>query len=110
MGTPHAAGSGGGTYGVGRMRRQLNADLGARPRLGRWFDGLVLVWIPLAFLSMIGWWFYQSVVWNPASWRDPLHRFSLGTCLLQWGVVLLVLVVLNRKLAARVAGLAGDEP
>ncbi len=97
-------------YGVGRMRRQLNADLGTAPRLGRWFDWLVLVWIPLAFLSMIGWWFYQSIGWNPENWWNPLNRFSLGTCLLQWGVALLVLVLLNRKLAGRAAGWAGDAP
>ena len=78
--------------------------------MGRWFDGLVLVWIPLVFLSMIGWWFYQSIGWNPENWWNPLNRFSLGTCLLQWGVALLVLVLLNRKLAGWAAGWAGDAP
>jgi len=44
--------------------------------------------IPLEFLFMLVWWFAQSVQWNPGTWWNPLEIFSLGSCLVQWGIVI----------------------
>lgn len=50
---------------------------------------------------MFGWWIYQAIfVFDPTGWWNPLHVYSVGTCFLQWGIVLLLLTSFNRKLAA----------
>jgi len=67
-------------------------------RIGGWYDVVITVVIPVLFAAMIVWWFYQSVTsYNPEGWWNPFHRFSLGTCLLQWGVVVLLLILFNRR-------------
>ncbi len=43
--------------------------------------------MPLQFAAMLGWWFWQSVQWNPETWWNPLRTYSIGTTLLQWLVV-----------------------
>ena len=46
--------------------------------------------MPFQFLLMIGWWFFQSVQWNPKTWWQPFRTFSLGTVILQWLAVIFV--------------------
>jgi NSS family neurotransmitter:Na+ symporter len=53
------------------------------------FKWLFRVLMPLQFVLMIGWWFFQSVQWNPTTWWQPFRMYSLGTVLLQWAIVLL---------------------
>ena len=43
---------------------------------------------------------YQAVVvYDANNWWNPLRMYSLGSCLLQWGVALILLVLFNRRLA-----------
>ncbi len=44
--------------------------------------------MPVQVLIMLGWWFWQSVQWNPETWWNPFRTYSIGTTLLQWGVIL----------------------
>ncbi len=46
--------------------------------------------MPLQFLVMIGWWFFQSVQWNPKTWWQPFRTYSLASVFLQWGAVILI--------------------
>jgi neurotransmitter:Na+ symporter, NSS family len=87
-------------FGVGRLRREINREARAG-RLGRWFDLLVLGVIPASILAMLGWWFYQAANWDPEGWLNPVARFSVGTCLVQWGGALVLLVALNGWLVRR---------
>ncbi len=52
------------------------------------FRALFYFIIPLEFLLMMGWWLFQSIQWNPANWWNPFTEFSIGTCLLQWAVII----------------------
>jgi NSS family neurotransmitter:Na+ symporter len=90
-------------YGAGRLRREINASADGS-RLYGWFDLLVYAVIPVAFVAMLGWWFYQASVWDPEGWLDPLGKYSAGTCLVQWGAVLIILVLCNRWLHRRGVG------
>lgn len=77
-------------------------------RLGRWFAHLLMWWIPLQFVVLMGWWFYQAAfVYDPEHWWNPGRVFSLGTVLAQWLLVIVVFRVLNRRLAA--AGRTPEE-
>ena len=57
---------------------------------------------------LLTWWLYQAAaVYAPDRWFDPFDPFSVMTCLAQWGVVLVLLIVLNRRLARRTLETAG---
>ncbi len=99
-------------YGLRRFRRTL-AGGGQAESAGRWFSLLVGLVIPLEFAVMFLWWLWQSTQWSPRGWWNPLERFGMSTCLVQWGVVLLLLFPLGRRLhrwtAGRTAAPAEDD-
>ncbi len=92
-------------YGVNRMRTNLiNVD-GNDVAAGRWFNYIVTILIPVEFVALLGWWSYQAVsTFDPEGWWNPFRTFSLGTCLFQWTVAILIFVILNRKLYERSVG------
>ena len=53
----------------------------------------------IEFLVMCAWWFLQSVNWYPDTWWDPFQEFTVGTCLLQWLMIILIGVLINRKIS-----------
>jgi hypothetical protein len=63
------------------------------------FNFAVKVLIPIEFLAMIGWWFTQAIlVYDPRYWWHPLRTFSVGTCLMQWGALIVLLLLLNEPI------------
>ncbi len=68
------------------------------PMLGKWFEILVIVLLPLQFLAMLGWWLWQSYAENPHTWFNIFSPFSLGTILFQWLLVLGLFVLLNKAI------------
>ncbi len=54
--------------------------------------------LPFEFLSMLAWWLWQSVQWYPQDWWNPFETSSLGTCLLQWTIVLIISILLMKKI------------
>ena len=96
-------------YGVRRFRHEYLTVEGRG--CGAWLDPILLVLIPLQFVCLMGWWFWQAFVWTAGedrdlatrlmAWLDPTDLASIGTCLVQWGVLLAVGLILNRWLAAR---------
>ncbi|MEO1035670.1 MAG: sodium-dependent transporter [Pseudomonadota bacterium] len=68
--------------------------------IGSYWD-LAIRWaIPALAVVLLGWWLYQAAaVYAPDRWYDPFDPFSLATCLVQWGIVLIVLIALNRRIA-----------
>lgn len=89
------------TTGVRRFREQQLNHADSDIRVGRWWDVVVGVVVPLEALVLLGWWLYQARGWDPAGWLDPLGAETVGTILLQWGVVLAGLILANRWLARR---------
>lgn len=45
--------------------------------------------MPVQFVLLMGWWFFQSLQWNPKTWWQPFRIFSLGTVMLQWSIIIL---------------------
>jgi hypothetical protein len=89
-------------YGVQRL-----ADDFVNTTPGSWRAGRLYVWIvsylvPVQVVLMFSWWMYQAIaVIDPTGWWHPLHVYSVGTCLVQWGLALALLIAWNRKIAAR---------
>lgn len=86
-------------FGVARFREELiePADNDVPP--GKWFDFAITVLVPLQFTVLIVWWLYQAATSGEA-WWDPFGVFTLGTCLFQWGVVLVIFYLANDRMAA----------
>jgi NSS family neurotransmitter:Na+ symporter len=86
-------------YGVRRASAEIDAN--SDVRIGPWFVAAVRS-IPVIFLVLFGWWIYQSVKDNPQTWWNPMETFSTGTMFVQWGLVLVLVLALNRFLARRI--------
>jgi NSS family neurotransmitter:Na+ symporter len=87
-------------YGVDRFRRECINAGGSDWEVGRWFNGVIAVVIPLEFLAMLGWWFFLSITrFDREGWWNPFHASSVGTCLMQWGIILALLGLFNARLA-----------
>lgn len=85
--------------GVRRFREEQLNHADSDIRVGRWWDVLIGVVVPLEAVILLGWWLYQARGWDPTGWLDPLGVENVGTILLQWGVVLAALLAGNRWLA-----------
>lgn len=83
-------------YGVEKIRINLlnkNSTLST----GKWFSIIVSFLIPLQFIILIIWWFTKSISWD-AYWWNPLHKYTIATVALQWGIVIIVFLFLNKKM------------
>ena len=88
------------TYGPDRLRAETETP--ADWRLPRVWDGWLRVAIPLQAVVLLGWWLWQATTADFAErWWDPTEPYSAATVVLQWLVVLVPLVALNRWMARR---------
>jgi len=76
--------------------------------LGGWFNGVIGVLVPAEFTVLIVWWAIRSFGWVD-KWWNPFSSESLGTCLFQWTIAIIVLMALNNWMAARVRTV-GEAP
>ena len=67
----------------------------------RIFDAWIRWGIPVLFSLVIAWWFTQAVfVFERAAWWHPFRIYSIGTCLFQWGLFLLIFILFNKNISA----------
>lgn len=88
-------------YGVEKFRVVAVNGEGTDYRVGKWYNVLIGFLIPVQVILMLGWWLWASTQWDPEGWWNPLHPESLGTCVLQWGVMILLFVATNKWMVAR---------
>jgi NSS family neurotransmitter:Na+ symporter len=84
-------------YGADRIRTDLinpSADI----KMGAWWSFIIKYISPLVFLGLTGWWFYRGIADNPGSWWKPFATSTTGTIIMQWGVLVLVLLLGNKLL------------
>lgn len=87
-------------FGVTRFRKQIIGAARNDLQVGRWYDFLMRFVIPIEFVALICWWFYRATGWQ-AEWWHPFKGFTIGTCLFQWGLVIIILIIFNNKIANR---------
>jgi len=89
-------------YNVDKFRReQINPF--SHVKLNKGFNFIVKYVIPIEFAVMLGWWFYQSIGWGTGGiFSIPNISisgiYSIGSTLFQWGVILLVFILFNKKI------------
>jgi NSS family neurotransmitter:Na+ symporter len=89
-------------YGRRAFRVSLVNGGGTRFPVGKWFEGVIGWVVPVEFVLVLAWWFWQSItVFDPEGWWNPFRVRSVATCLLQWGLVIGVFVVFNRWMARK---------
>ena len=67
--------------------------------LGKVYSWILKYLVPAEFMAMFGWWMYQAATVD--GWWVPTNALSVGTCLLQWGMALSVLIYFNKQIAER---------
>ncbi len=80
-------------YGVVKFRDNLVNTIGNEVTVGKWFDFIVKFLIPLEFLFLIVWWFSVAISGNPRTWWNPFFPGSVGTCVLQWGLIFIIFIL-----------------
>ena len=94
-------------FGTSKFREELIANADNDIPVGRWFDFAIKYLIPLEFLILIVWWLWQAATSGEA-WWNPFGVFTLGTCLFQWGIALMLFYLANNWIADRTLGPASD--
>jgi len=82
--------------GVNDIRLEINSVVEDR-KLGKWWIYVITWFIPVAASILLIWWLAQSFV--PGEWYNPFRQFSFMSCIFQWSIVLLLLLILNRRIA-----------
>jgi NSS family neurotransmitter:Na+ symporter len=91
-------------YGARRFREQQLNHEHSDIRVGRWWEIVITVLVPLEALVLLAWWVYQVRGEDLAGWLDPLREANVGTLFFQWAVVLACLLLANRWLARHTHG------
>ncbi len=89
-------------YGVEKFRTEMVDHPDNDFKLGRMFTIAVKILIPIEFTAMMIWWFTRAITsYDPEFWWHPFRTFSIGTCVLQWGVLITLLIIFNRPIRRR---------
>ncbi len=89
-------------HGVDKFRQEAVNGEGSDVKIGRVYN-VVLTWVvPIQVVVLIGWWFYLAISdFDREAWWNPFSTYSVGTCLVQWGVIMLLFVIFNRWMVKR---------
>lgn len=85
-----------------KFRTEITPLSSGKIRLGKGFDVLVTIFLPIQILAMLAWWFWDSYKKNPQNWLNPFAQSSVGTVLFQWIIALCVFILLNRIITRKI--------
>ncbi len=89
-------------HGVTSFRHKDINNVARDWKVGRAWDLAIAKIVPVLAFVLLAWWLYQSAaVYAPDTWFNPASPFSVATCVVQWGIVMGVLIALNRHLIQR---------
>ena len=82
-------------FGVDKFRTELVNGFGSDIKIGKWYNYLIGILIPLQAIILISWWLISSISWD-SEWWNPFHAENAGTALFQWAVVLSIFIAANK--------------
>ncbi|NIM89552.1 MAG: sodium-dependent transporter [Candidatus Aminicenantes bacterium] len=91
-----------------RFRQEIISTAEDRINLGTGFDIIVKLFLPLQFVAMLGWWFWQAYSENPNNWFNIFSQSTVGTVLFQWVVAIAVFIFFNKAITKKM--LNNNEP
>ena len=89
-------------YGVTRWREQFINQEGSDIRIGAWWDWAIRL-IVVEAVVLMAWWLWSARGDDFQSTWTLFSAYNVGSVVIQWGVILLILVAVNKKLAAGVS-------
>ncbi|MCX7612395.1 MAG: sodium-dependent transporter [Ignavibacterium sp.] len=87
-------------FGVNKFREEVLNDKVNEFRFGKWFNILIKILIPIQVIILLFWWISSSFSWEK-EWYNPFKPESAGTAIFQWAIVILILLLLNKKIASK---------
>ena len=85
-----------------KFREEIISTPENRINLGKGFDILVKFFLPLQFLAMLGWWFWQAYTEDPNNWFKIFSQSTVGTVLFQWAVAIAVFIFFNKTITKKI--------
>lgn len=88
-------------FGTERFRSELINHSYSDIHIGKWWEYTIKYIIPIEVIILLVWWLYSSTVWYPDTWWQPFNLETpetLGTCIVQWVILLAVLIGCNKFL------------
>jgi NSS family neurotransmitter:Na+ symporter len=83
--------------GAEKIRKEDINTAASQLYIGRWWTAFIKL-IPGIFILIFGWWIWQSIIWYPDSWWNPFEIYSLGSIIVQFLVVFLLILFKDRSI------------
>ncbi len=84
-------------YDADKFRQEVINGCGSDFKIGRWFNLIIKYLIPFQAILLLFWWLGSSFSWDP-QWLNPFRTENFGTVIFQWGIVIILLIVINKYL------------
>jgi len=88
-------------YGTDKFRNEIINGYGSDVKIGKWYNFVISILVPVQVVVLILWWLISSVSWDP-EWWNPFHAENAGTVIAQWALVLTIFIILNKKMSKRI--------
>lgn len=90
-------------FGIRRFRETYINHADSDIRIGRWWDVVIGIVVPVEAVVLFVWLLVQARRENPDGWLHPFATYNVGTVLFQVGLALVALLLANRWVARRAA-------
>jgi len=88
-------------FGAAKFTAEILADGQTLNRFHHLWTFIIKYVVPAEVVILLGWWIYRSIFeFAPDTWFNPFDLYSVATCLFQWGVVIVLLLIFNKRMAA----------
>ncbi|MCU0333280.1 MAG: hypothetical protein MUC75_08000 [Ignavibacteriaceae bacterium] len=84
-------------YGVNKFRTEVINGYGSDIKIGRWYNFVIGILVPIQVVILISWWLISSIGWDP-EWWNPFRAENFGTVIFQWTIILILFFVLNKAM------------
>ena len=82
-------------FGINKFRSEIINGYGSDVKIGKWYNFVIGILIPIQVVVLILWWLISSVSWDP-EWWNPFHIENAGTAIFQWVVILILFISFNK--------------
>ncbi len=90
------------SHGTRKLRETYINHQYSDVKVGRWWDFVISILVPVEAAGLFIWLLYQAWQDDPAGWLYPFNAenvFNVGTVLFQLAIVLVALLIFNRRIA-----------
>jgi len=88
-------------YGIDKFRTEVINGSGSDIKIGKWYNFIIGILIPIQVVVLVSWWLISSVSWDP-EWWNPFHAENAGTAIFQWAIVLSIFIAFNKYFANKI--------